>query len=189
MAEWSKAHAWKVCNRQKRFMGSNHILSANKKCRREAAFFYYLYPSKKHEFNTACDMKTSIISYISALVSFLAIDAVWLFTMSKRFYGVHLKHLMSESPKFGAAGIFYLLYILGLIVLVVLPALAASRGLLLVFLYGALFGLVSYATYDLTNQATLKDWPMIVTVVDLAWGALLTGLVSVIATAITRHFI
>lgn len=119
----------------------------------------------------------------------LAIDAVWLVTMSKRFYAVQLGSLMESSPKIIPAAVFYLLYALGPAVLVVVRAVNNDTGFPKVFLLGALFGLVAYGTYDLTNQATLKDWRMIVTVVDLAWGALLTGVVSIIAVSLTRTLI
>ena len=84
-------------------------------------------------------------------------------------------------PGFLPAGIFYLVYILGPSALVVVPAFNDGSGYLETFLYGALLGLVAYGTYDLTNQATLKDWPALVTLVDLTWGALLTGAVSALA--------
>jgi len=84
--------------------------------------------------------------------------------------------------------LFYAIFILGLIILVVSPALSGNYSYLKLFLYGALFGLVAYGTYDLTNQATLKNWPAIVTVVDLIWGSLLTGTVAVITKFIIKFF-
>jgi uncharacterized membrane protein len=134
-------------------------------------------------------MKTFIIAYFTFLLPMLAIDAVWLATMSKRFYKVRLGSLMTTSPKLAAAVIFYLIYALGPAILVVVRAVDNDLGFLKIFLYGALFGLVAYGTYDLTNQATLKEWPTIVTVVDLIWGALLTGVVSIVAVSLTRIFI
>jgi uncharacterized membrane protein len=116
----------------------------------------------------------------------LAIDGVWLATMSKRFYAARLGSLMTASPRLAPAGVFYLLYALGITLLVAVPAVNDGTALLKVFAYGALLGLVAYGTYDLTNQATLKDWPVVVTVVDLVWGALLTGVVSIISVALTR---
>jgi uncharacterized membrane protein len=134
-------------------------------------------------------VKTYSIAYACFLVPMLAIDAVWLVTMSKRFYAVHLGSLMEESPRFVPAAIFYLLYALGPAVLVVVRAVNNDTNFLKVFGLGALFGLVAYGTYDLTNQATLKGWKTIVTTVDLVWGALLTGAVSIIAVALTRVFV
>ena len=131
-------------------------------------------------------MKTFIIAYLSSILPMLAIDGIWLATMSKRFYAAHLGSLMKASPKLAPAGIFYLLYALGITLLVAVPAVNDGTALLKVFAYGALLGLVAYGTYDLTNQATLKVWPVVVTVVDLVWGALLTGVVSIISVALTR---
>ncbi len=131
-------------------------------------------------------MKSFLISYATAFFSMLAIDAVWLSVMSKRFYTPYLGHLLADAPRFVPAGIFYVLYIFGMVFFVVSPALANGASLLKVFLSGALLGLFAYATYDLTNQATLKSWPVIVTLVDLVWGALLTGTIAVLAVVVTR---
>ena len=84
------------------------------------------------------------------------------------------------------AGIFYALYTFGIVYLVINPALSGGFGLIKVFCVGMVLGLVSYATYDLTNQATLKNWPLVVTVVDLVWGAVLTGSVSAFAVWLLR---
>ena len=131
-------------------------------------------------------MKTGAIAYFASLIPMLAIDAVWLTAMSKRFYAVRLGSLMAESAKLGPAVVFYLIYILGVTTLVIVPAVNDEWSFLKIFLLGALLGLVAYGTYDLTNQATLRDWPVIVTVVDLIWGSLLTAVVAIISTAITR---
>jgi uncharacterized membrane protein len=133
-------------------------------------------------------MKSIIISFFSSLLSLLVIDVVWLGIMAKRFYASHLGSLMSSSPKFLPAGIFYLLYALGLTIFVITPAIQGGHSLIKTFFLGTLFGLVAYATYDLSNQATLKDWPVIVTLVDLLWGALLTGTVSLIVVYLTKNF-
>src|SRR5659263_419761 len=131
-------------------------------------------------------MKTFIIAYLSSIVPMLAIDGVWLFTMSKRFYAKRIGSLMGLSPKLIPAIFFYLVYNLGIALLVAVPAVDDGTALFRVFLLGAVLGLVAYGTYDLTNQATLKEWPTLVTLVDLAWGALLTGTVSVISVSFTR---
>jgi uncharacterized membrane protein len=133
-------------------------------------------------------MKTAIISYASAFLSMLIIDVIWLYTMSKRFYTQNLGHLMAQSANLIPAIIFYLIYILGLVVLVILPAIKNNDNYLTIFFTGALLGLVAYSTYDLTNQSTLKDWPLIVTIVDLIWGTLLTGVVATVTVFITRLF-
>ena len=115
--------------------------------------------------------------YLATLVAFFAVDIVWLTLVARTFYRKYLGFLMAPSPNWAAAIIFYLLFIVGILVLAVLPGLEAG-SLKTTLLRGALFGLVAYATYDLTNLATLKDWPLIVTVVDLIWGTVLSTVVS-----------
>jgi uncharacterized membrane protein len=121
-------------------------------------------------------MKRYIIAYACFLLPMLAIDSVWLFTMSKRFYAKRIGTLLADSPRLAPAGVFYLIYALGASILVVVRAVDSGSGYLEVFLWGALLGLFAYATYDLTNQATL------------IWGALLTGVVSIISVSLTRLF-
>ena len=133
-------------------------------------------------------MKTTLIAAVSSLLTMLALDSLWLGSMLKRFYAPRMSHLMAESPQVAAAGVFYLIYAAGLAVLVVAPAVQNAAGAFKIFLTGALFGLVCYATYDLTNQAVLKSWPLSLTIVDMAWGTVLTGTVSVIACAVTRRW-
>lgn len=93
---------------------------------------------------------------------------------------------MTANPVWAAAAVFYVIYTVGVVFFVVTPALAGSLSVWQVVLRGALFGLVAYATYDLTNQATLANWSTIVTVVDLIWGAVLTGVAGVIAYLILK---
>lgn len=133
-------------------------------------------------------MKRYVIAYFSFLLPMLAIDAVWLSTMSKRFYATRIGSLLAPSPRLAPAGFFYLLYALAPTVFVVVRSVDDGSGYLEVVLLGALLGLFAYGTYDLTNQATLAEWPPLVTAVDLVWGALLTGVVSAIATSLTRLF-
>lgn len=116
-------------------------------------------------------------SYLAALVPLLVIDGVWLGVVAKSFYASQLKGLMTDQVEWWAAGLFYVLYAAGIVFFAVQPAETLGRA----FLYGAFLGLIAYVTYDLTNQAVLKNWPVIITVTDIAWGAVLTGLVSVIA--------
>jgi uncharacterized membrane protein len=115
--------------------------------------------------------------YFSTLVVFFAIDIIWLSLVARTFYRKYLGFLMTANPNWLAAIIFYLLFIVGILVFVVLPGLE-SGSLRDTLLRAALFGLITYATYDLTNLATLKDWPIIVTVVDMAWGTVLSVIVS-----------
>lgn len=115
--------------------------------------------------------------FLATLAAFLAIDLIWLGFVARSLYNRHLGFLLSPSPNWPAAILFYLLFVVGLLVFVVVPGLQANalgRTLGL----AAFFGLVTYATYDLTNLATVKDWPLIITVVDLAWGATLSTLVA-----------
>lgn len=117
--------------------------------------------------------------YVIAFLVFLIVDAVWLGLVAPNFYKKHIGHLMAESPNFIAALVFYLLFIIGLVFFVIYPA--VDRGELSYAIYaGLLFGFMTYATYDLTNLATLKDWPIIVTVVDLAWGSFLSAVISTV---------
>jgi uncharacterized membrane protein len=134
------------------------------------------------------NMKMLLAAAVSSLLPMLALDALWLTTMSKRFYAPRIGHLMSESPALAPAAAFYLVYAVGLAAFVVAPAAREGGELSKTFLRGALFGLVCYATYDLTNQATLKAWPLSLTLVDMAWGAALTGTVSAIACAVVRRW-
>jgi uncharacterized membrane protein len=116
--------------------------------------------------------------YLLALPLFFAIDMVWLGLVAKGFYRRQIGHLMGTSFNWVAAIAFYLLFILGLVVFVVAPALDKGSWAQALF-PGALFGLITYATYDLTNLATLRDWPLLLTIADLAWGSVLAGAVSV----------
>ena len=131
-------------------------------------------------------MKLIIASFISTLISLLLIDIVWLTVMSKNFYNKQIGHLLSESPKLFPAGIFYLIYSFGIVFFVVLPAINGNFSVSKTFIYGAVLGTIAYATYDLTNHATITEWPLIVTIVDIVWGALLTGTISIIAFLVTK---
>ena len=123
--------------------------------------------------------------YFVALFIFLAVDLIWLTLVARSFYQKHIGYIMAPSPNWYAAIIFYLLFIVGLVVFVLVPGLEAA-SLKIILMRAALFGLITYATYDLTNLATIKDWPSIVTVVDIAWGMSLSLLVSVPTLLIGR---
>ncbi len=115
--------------------------------------------------------KRAALAFALLMLVFLALDAVWLTLAAERLYRPGIGHLMREGFDLGAAALFYLLYVAALLYFVLLPARGSGDALR----RGAFFGLVAYATYDLTNQATLRDWPWHVTLADLAWGAFVTG--------------
>ncbi len=129
----------------------------------------------------------NIIIYILTLVVLAVFDSVWLYSTGAK-YREWLGHLFATNFNFTPAVFFYLIYAFGLIYFVISPALKQGTSLWYVLLSGALFGLVAYATYDLTNHATLTAWPLVVTLVDMAWGTLLTGLTSVIVVYVLNYF-
>jgi uncharacterized membrane protein len=123
-------------------------------------------------------------AYGLALLCFLVLDACWLTLMGPRLYRPALSHLMADEVDWIAAVLFYAIYIAGLLIFAVVPGLErkAPRHALLL---GAVMGLVSYATYDLTNQATLRAWPWFITCADLAWGMFVSGAAAWVATRVT----
>jgi uncharacterized membrane protein len=124
--------------------------------------------------------------YFTALASLVVLDVIWLSFVAKGFYQKYLGYLMAPQVNFLPAVIFYLLYAAGIIWFVVYPNLK-SGSVSGVVLQGAFLGLIAYAAYDLTNHATVKNWPWQMTVVDMAWGALLTALVSTIVFLIFKR--
>ena len=130
-------------------------------------------------------IKQMLVLYVITLAVFFLIDMVWLGVVAKGFYRRHLGPMLSPNVNWAAAILFYLLFIVGLLVFAIRPALVGGEPLKALFL-GALLGLISYATYDLTNLATLKDWPLVVTIVDLVWGSVLGGAVSFLSAVLGR---
>lgn len=118
-----------------------------------------------------------IVHYILTTLVFLGIDAIWLGIIAKNLYATKIGHLMAENPNFLVAGIFYLLFVVGILIFAVYPA-VEKQSFVHALMLGALFGFFTYATYDLTNLATLRDWPMMVTVIDILWGTILNAVVS-----------
>lgn len=118
-----------------------------------------------------------IYLYLLTVPVFFAIDMLWLGVFAKNFYQNALRPLLSDSVNWPAAIIFYLIFIAGVIIFAVLPAIE-KESLKHALIYGAIFGFIAYATYDLTNYSTLKDWPLSVTLVDMVWGAVLSGSVA-----------
>ncbi|GAB4532579.1 MAG: DUF2177 family protein [Roseibium sp.] len=126
-----------------------------------------------------------VTAYVTTAVVFLAIDYVWLSQVATRFYFDRIGHLLMDKPNLGVAALFYLFYVVGLVIFAVAPALkSGSFGHAVV--YGALFGFFTYATYDVTNLATLRNWPVIVAVVDVAWGTVLSAVAAAAGYNLTR---
>lgn len=119
----------------------------------------------------------TLIVYLITVPIFFLIDLVWLGVVAKGFYQRRLGYLMRPEVNWAAAISFYLLFVIGIVIFAIKPALEA-RNPMRALVYGALFGFFTYATYDLTNLATVRDWPWIVTLVDLVWGTALCGSVE-----------
>lgn len=126
-------------------------------------------------------------NYFLTLVVFLAIDMIWLLLLAKKLYSEQLGYLMAKNPNLIAALVFYLLFIAGLLFFVIQPALASGSGQY-ALLAGMFFGLVTYGTYDLTNLSTIRDWPVLITAVDLAWGSIATGSTAWISFNLISRF-
>ena len=122
-------------------------------------------------------IKSIIIGYILTFIVFLLVDMFWLVVIAKNIYQKYLGGFLSGSVNWPAAFIFYLIYIVGISIFAIYPAVNKNSALN-ALLMGALFGIFTYATYDLTNLATLKGWPLPIVFIDIAWGAVLSGLVS-----------
>ncbi|MGV3633235.1 MAG: DUF2177 family protein [Pseudorhodoplanes sp.] len=125
------------------------------------------------------------IAYIATLLTFCAVDFVWLRVMASRLYLPTLGDMLLDEVRIAPAIVFYLLYPLGLVVFVVLPALK-SDSVASALGFGALFGLIAYATYDLTNYATLKNWSFTITAADMAYGGFASALATAAAFAAAR---
>lgn len=132
-------------------------------------------------------MMTNVIAYVSALVVFVVIDMIWLGTMASRLYKPMLGDILAPQFNMAAAGAFYLIYPIGLVIFAINPALKAG-AVSTALVYGALFGFFTYATYDLTNQVTLRNWSTLITVVDIAWGSFLGAVTAASAFWIVSRF-
>lgn len=125
------------------------------------------------------------LAYLSTAIVFAALDFIWLSATAERLYRPAIGELMADKVRLGPAVAFYLIYMAGVVVFAVWPALKAGN-IAVALIYGALFGVFAYATYDLTNMATLKVWSMKITLLDLAWGAFATAVAAAAGTWITR---
>jgi uncharacterized membrane protein len=130
-----------------------------------------------------------LIAYAAAAVAMLGLDAIWLTLTANSLYRPIIGDMMLEGFRIGPAIVFYALYAGGIVIFAIHPAFASERWTS-ALIFGALFGLLAYATYDLTNQATLKNWSTILSVADMAWGSFLTAAAStagyLAATALTK---
>lgn len=120
------------------------------------------------------------IIYMITLAMFFLIDIVWLALIANKLYKDQIGFIMKDKPNWVVAILFYLIFVLGLVFFVIDPALL-SESMLEALLRGMFFGFITYATYDLTNLATLDKWPLKITIIDLIWGTTLGGLVSIIS--------
>lgn len=125
------------------------------------------------------------VAYLAILLPFGLLDAIWLSLMGPRLYKPTLGDILLTNVNAPAALVFYLIYPIGILVFATLPALKAG-SVMPAFVYAALFGALAYATYDLTNQATLRNWTLQLTLVDVAWGAIASGLAGAASYYATR---
>ena len=132
-------------------------------------------------------MKTMLVAWLVIFFVFIVIDSVWLGLIAKSFYQRELGHLMLDQPKFQIAALFYLVYAVAILVLAALPA-ARDDSLGLAFVLGGVLGIAAYGTYDITNLSTLKDWPLKMSLADMAWGTVLTAISATSGAAAIRHF-
>jgi uncharacterized membrane protein len=132
-------------------------------------------------------MRRYLIAYVSVLVMMLLLDGTWLTFAVRSIYRPRLGDLLLDKPNLAPAAIFYLLYGFGVVALAVAPSLRDGiwTG---AALSGALLGLIAYATYDLTNQATLRGWSGVITVVDITWGTFLTSVAATGAYWVAQRF-
>ncbi|MCY6382222.1 DUF2177 family protein [Hoeflea prorocentri] len=124
-------------------------------------------------------------TYLVTAIVFLAVDYVWLARVAGGFYRTQLGAHMLDQPRLGVAAVFYIFYVAGIVVFAVLPAMK-EQSLLMALLLGGLLGGVAYGTYDVTNYATLRNWPLAVLVVDISWGIVLTSVSAAAGYTITR---
>lgn len=132
-------------------------------------------------------MKAFGIAYIATGAVFLAIDVVWLKLTAQRLYRPLIGDMLLDNFRPLPALLFYLVYIAGIVIFAISPAFDTERWTTATG-YGAILGFLAYATYDLTNQATLRNWPVLITIVDLSWGTFLTAFAATMGFLITRGF-
>ena len=134
-------------------------------------------------------MKVNLVAFASTFIIFVAVDFIWLSSMTYVLYKPTLGDILTPEFRIVPAVLFYLIFVAALTFFAVLPSLAPERGLGAALLYGAIFGFAAYATYDLTNQATIQNWSTLLTVADLAWGTFLSALAAGAGHFVTMRFI
>lgn len=132
-------------------------------------------------------MKILLLSLLFTSISFLIIDLLWLSYAAKNFYRPNLGSLLNDKPVIWAAISFYLIYVVGLGIIILQPALQ-NNSISQAFWTGIVFGVVAYGTYNFTNMATVKNWSPIVVIVDVIWGGTLTGCSSAIGIYVSKKF-
>ena len=132
-------------------------------------------------------MKTAVIAYAGSLATLVVLDVIWLGVVARTFYRDQLGDMMLPSPNLAIAAVFYLFFAAAVVILAVAPALGAG-SVITALAYGAVLGLAAYGTYDLTNLATLKNWPLAMSLVDLAWGGFVTALTAAGGFVAVRTF-
>lgn len=128
-----------------------------------------------------------LIAWAVTFIVMMAIDLLWLGVIAKDLYREGMGNLMSPSPRLGVAALFYLMYPIGLVIFAVMPG-ANGEGVARAALLGALFGLFAYSTYDLTNLAVVRDWPVKLSFIDIAWGTLVSGVAAAAGAAAVRWY-
>jgi uncharacterized membrane protein len=126
-----------------------------------------------------------LVAYLSTAVVFFGLDFLWLGKVATGFYRSQLGEMMRERPDFVAAGAFYLVYVAGIVYFAIQPNISSGTWVN-AFISGAILGLIAYGTYDITNLATLKNWPLTMSLVDMAWGTVLTGTAAASGLWITQ---
>jgi uncharacterized membrane protein len=128
------------------------------------------------------------VAYLSTAAVFLIVDLFWLGIVARSYYRSQLGDLMADQINVAAAVVFYLAYVVGIVIFAVAPALASGNWKTALVM-GGLFGLFAYATYDMTNLAVIKNWPLSITVIDIAWGSVLTAVSATLGFLITQRLV
>ena len=126
-----------------------------------------------------------VVTYFISAVTFFIVDFIWLVKVAPKIYRENIGHLMADKPNVPAAVAFYSVFLVGLLIFVIVPALQKS-SLNHAAIYGALFGFFTYATFDLTSNAVFKKWPFKITAIDMVWGTVLCCLISIVTFALAK---